>query len=97
MRDFLNLFDTREEALFLWLLVAILGVLFIKDVRQIVPGLADPSRAAISIPLALVLAYVAGVIAFLAWLGVWTRPLLGVPIAWVLGRGWRCSSARQTR
>jgi hypothetical protein len=86
--DLLSLFDNREQAVVIWLLVFVLGALCIHDVRRLVPGLLKTtfSRALLA-PFLLTVAYVCGIVVGLSVVGLWSRDFLDVTVFWFFGAG----------
>jgi hypothetical protein len=88
MVDVIDLFDNREKAVGIWLLVFAIGALCIRDVRRQVPGLLKTMfGATLVIPFLLAVAYVSGVVIGLAEIGLWSRDLLDVTLFWFFGAG----------
>ena len=88
MADVWSALDAREQALLIWALVFLIGVLLIREVRRAIPGILV---LLVTPPLSLLLlgaiVYVGAIVAFAAALGLWNLPLLGVTILWFLGPG----------
>jgi hypothetical protein len=84
--DLIDLFDSREKALLIWLGIVIVFALAARDVRRHLPTLARTLVGArLAIPLLLTVAYVAGVVAIFAFLGAWDVSVLDVTIFWFFG------------
>lgn len=88
MTDLLSLFDNREKAVAIWLLVFVLGALCIPDVRRQFPGLLKTMFArALLVPFLLTVAYVYGIVVGLSEVGLWSREFLDVTVFWFFGAG----------
>jgi hypothetical protein len=88
MADVLNLFDNREKAVAIWLVVFVLGALCIRDVRRQVPGLLKILvNPVLLVPFLLAGGYVAGIVYLFAGVGLWSKSLLDVTVFWFLGAG----------
>jgi hypothetical protein len=83
---FLDLFDNREKAVFLWLLLIVVLALALRDVRRLLPSLARTAMAPqLAIPFMTMAAYMSGVVLLLASLGLWRESVLDVTILWFFG------------
>jgi hypothetical protein len=88
MLDFVDLFDNREKALAIWSALLVAVLLLRRDLRaptlSVVRALLAPALLTVAIVL---LAYVALVVALLAWAGVWSTAALSTTTLWVATGG----------
>jgi hypothetical protein len=88
MLDLIDLFDNREKALAIWSLVLVAVLLLRRDLRAPTLGVVRALMAPALFTVAIVmLAYVALVVALLAWAGVWSTAVLSTTILWVVTGG----------
>jgi hypothetical protein len=84
----LEVFDNRETALLIWLVVGCLATLLIPGVRREVPFLLKTLFSPVLVvPFLVAAGYVALVVFMLAQLGLWTTAVLDVTLFWFFGPG----------
>lgn len=88
MLEALDVVDNREKAFLIWMIVLFAAALAYRETRPRIGAFARslvaPTLMMVSL---IILAYLALVVAFLAWLDLWTTAILGVTIFWIASAG----------
>lgn len=85
MESFINIFNDREKAVMVWVVLALVLMLVNSDVRKSLSNLfASFFKLQILIPLFLMISYVALIVLLLSRVQLWVTPMLKDTVVWFL-------------
>ncbi len=86
MNLFLNSINNRDIALVFWLIVIFFGLFFLKNIRELLPGLLKTFISKqILIPIFLMLLYISLTVIFLSKISLWNISVIKDTVYWTLG------------